>query len=69
MGKKLNIKNGKKYKCYNIEYDDFFGKNKIIGFTVGKIYVSHKDGYFKNDQGLEMTFFHDAAKFFKKITK
>jgi len=67
MKNKLNIKKGKKYICYNIEYLDFLGKkNKILGFTVGNVYVSHKDGYFKNDQNLEMTFFHDAANFFKE---
>ena len=64
---KLNIKRGKSYICYNIEFDTFmFEKGKILGFTVGNVYTSHKDGYLKNDDGLEMTFFSDAAKFFKE---
>lgn len=68
MNKKLDIKKGRKYICYNIEFDGFmFKKEKILGFTVGEIYTSHKDGYLKNDDGLEMTFFSDAAKFFKEV--
>ena len=66
MGK-VNIKKGGRYQCYNIKYNGIIGVNTIIGFTVGKTYVSHKDGYLRNDNNNEMTFFHDAAKFFSPV--
>ena len=62
--KKLDIKKGNKYRCFNIEYNFFMTTLKIIKFTVGNIYLSHKDGYLRNDDGIEMTFFNDAAMFF-----
>jgi hypothetical protein len=67
---KLDIKKGHKYQCYNLKFDGFmFAKNEIIGFTVGDVYTSHKDGFLKNDDGIEMTFFHDAAEFFRPVVE
>lgn len=65
--RKVNIKKGGRYQCFNVECGAFGGKCKIIGFTVGKIYVSHADEHLRNDDKLVMTFFHDAGKFFYPI--
>lgn len=67
MDKKLNLEKGKYYICHNTTFkvDGMDNVMHIVQFTVGKKYYCHRDGYLKNDNGNEMTFFHDAAEYFK----
>jgi hypothetical protein len=67
MDNKLNLKKGEWYICHNtiFKVDGMDNVMHIVQFTVGKKYYCHRDGYLKNDNGNEMTFFHDAAEYFK----
>lgn len=65
--KKLNLKKGEWYICHNtiFKVDGMDNVMHIVQFTVGKKYYCHRNGYLKNDNGNEMTFFHDAVEYFK----